>query len=187
MTPGRHSPISSPQRTSATSSTRPLQSSSRPLHTSGLAAQAQDMFSSMTPSQSSSAQSSAVGASQPGAAPQFSTSGAPGVSSAVGQMPTAPPAQARPLPSALQPWRPARLQRPTPTVQLSPLPRKVSSISPSQVLSWQSQRSVAIEPATMSPRRAVSSAWLLASSADPVPPAAAIVLSWGSLTVKPTT
>jgi hypothetical protein len=179
--------MSRPQRTWATSSTRPLQSSSRPLHTSGLAAQAQDMFSSTRPSQSSSAQSSAVGASQPGAAPQDSARGAPGPSGVAGQIPTAVAEQTSPLPSPLQPRRPCRLQRPTPTVQLSPLARNVSSTSPSQVLSWQSQRSVGMLPATMSPRRAVSSAWLLASSADPVPPAAASAFSCGSSTVKPTT
>src|SRR5438105_15346505 len=100
VVPGRHSPMARPQGTEGTSSFLPLQSSSSPLHTSGLAWHSQDMFSSTRPLQFSSAQSAAVGARQPGAAPHTSVWGAPGTSSLAGQTPAGSAEQTTPEPSA---------------------------------------------------------------------------------------
>ena len=187
--PGRHSPMSSPQRTWGTSSTRPLQSSSRPLHTSGLAAQAQDMFSSIRPSQSSSAQSSAVGARQPGAAPQASSCGRArgqrrrradahrrrraGQAAAVGRCsPSAPGAL------AAADARRCRC-RPWPGRSRPPRRRRCCPGSRSVRWGWTRRR---CRPGARSAR---PGCWPAAPI--PVPPAAASAFSCGSSTVKPTT
>ena len=124
-TPGRHTPTLLPHaggqappappaqgKMSASSSTPPSQSSSRPLHTSGLQVGQPPGTSSFTPLQSSSAP----------LAGQASTAGTPAGAS-----------QRVPKPSAVHTRVPGRWQTPScPLLQVAPLSGKSSSTRPSQ-------------------------------------------------------